>query len=70
MRYKHKEEVVALALGAIDGESMTAEAEATFRPSTHIFVSQKAWWLNDEKDGIPLHGRFPNDFEANLDGLE
>ena len=70
MRYKHEERIVALALGTIDGELMTAGAKATFRHSAHIFVSEKAWWLDDEKDGTSQHGRFPNDFEANLDGLE
>lgn len=66
MRYEHKAGVVALALGAIDEGSMTNEARDAFRLSAHIFVSQKAWWCDVERDGVPLYDRFSKDFGAKL----
>lgn len=66
MRYEHKAGVVALALGAIDEGSMTDEARDAFRLSAHIFVSQKAWWCDVERDGVPLYDRFSKNFEAKL----
>ncbi|EMF15630.1 uncharacterized protein SEPMUDRAFT_60674 [Sphaerulina musiva SO2202] len=66
MRYEHKAGVVALALGAIDEGSMTDEARDAFRLSAHIFVSQKAWWCDVERDGVPLYDRFSKDFGAKL----
>ncbi|KAI5367927.1 Putative Mss4-like superfamily protein [Septoria linicola] len=67
MRYKHEAEIVALALGAIDEESLTAEVKDAFRLAAHIFAGQKAWWVDIEQDGLPKHDRFSGDFEANMD---
>lgn len=42
MRYKIEMDVTALALGAVDEQSLTTEAREALRLTTHIFTSQKA----------------------------
>lgn len=66
MRYKIEMDVTALALGAVDEDSLTPAAREALRLTTHIFTSQKAWWLDIKDDGLIKHDRFKGDFETKM----
>ena len=67
MRYRHHPELIGVTLGTVDNESVSEQkVKDALRPTGHIFVSQKAWWVDVEKDGIPVYDRFTGDFEQDM----
>ena len=70
MRYLQSPHEVGLALGAVDDESLaTSEVKDGLELKSHIFVSQKASWV-EIKDGLPTYDRFNGDFEDRLQAWE
>lgn len=72
MRYKHQPEDIGLTLGTVDeGSVPDAEVKEGMKVQKHIFVSQKAWWYDVKKDGIPTHERFEGkEFEQEMKAWE
>lgn len=67
MRYKHQPGIVAVALGSIDEDSISSShVKKLLGLDSHIFTSQKAWWMDFAKDDLPKHERFPGSFEEDL----
>ncbi len=70
MRYKHQEHIIAMTLGSVDEERiLDGKVREALRPSTHIFMSQNAWWCQP-KDGLPQRERFGGDFEERMMAFE
>lgn len=68
MRYQQHKDITGLTLGTVDDESVTDEkVKEALKPTAHIFVSQKAWWVDVEKDGMPVHERFNGDWEQRVE---
>ena len=68
MRYKHSPDLVGPTLGTVDEDSINKNGHIkdALRPQGHIFTSQKAWWVDVERDGLPMHARFTGDFEQDM----
>jgi len=71
MRYKLEYDTIGLTLGSVDEESMGNEkVKEAFKLQQHIFVSQKAWWYDVEKDDLPCEDRFTGHFEEDMKAWE
>ncbi|KAK6398679.1 hypothetical protein LTR65_000231 [Meristemomyces frigidus] len=71
MHYLHMGDGMDLTLGSVDEASLKDdEAKEAFKLKQHIFVSQKAWWYDVEKDGIPVHDRFTGAFDVTVKASE
>jgi len=67
MRYHHDYHTIGLTLGTIDEESVADDkTREALKPDMHIFVSQKVWWVDLEKDALPAHERFSGNYEDEM----
>lgn len=67
MRYRHNPEEIGLNLGCVEEASVQGEElRKALTPDMHIFTSQKAWWCDVEKDGVPCYDRFRGNYEEGM----
>ena len=67
MRYKHYPWLTGLTLGSLDEQTFENDAVAeTLKPRMQIFSSQRIWWYDVGKDGLPCFERFSDDFEIKM----
>ncbi|KAK3069130.1 hypothetical protein LTR53_012776 [Teratosphaeriaceae sp. CCFEE 6253] len=69
-RYPHKSRLsggMGVTMGSIDEESLvSSEVREALRLRAHIFVSQKACWVEVAGDGVEVFERFSGGFEKDL----
>ncbi|KAL9113061.1 MAG: hypothetical protein Q9227_002673 [Pyrenula ochraceoflavens] len=72
MRYRFKPDAVGLCVGTVvDGSWRDDGVREAMRVAVHIFTSQKAWWVEPEKDdGVRCWERFSPEFEERLESWE
>ncbi|GAM87434.1 hypothetical protein ANO11243_054580 [Dothideomycetidae sp. 11243] len=59
MWYFHMPESIGIPLGSVDEESLAdAEARRSLQAEAHIFADQRVGWYNIDKDSLPTHARF------------
>ncbi len=59
MRYDFQPQIISIAAGSIDEESIKGEL---VKPTEHIFLSEKAAWFEIPDDGLKKFEKFPDGF--------